>query len=113
MIQGWLKTLDTTMSLISEYWDEILQFIGSIKLDEVRAMENQLGASGFVVNIILLWNSLSSQTALELIEAMGDDVLAEDAARLSLLKRERPASDPGPKRIRPVRCRCRCKKVLV
>jgi Tn3 transposase DDE domain len=91
MIQGWLKTLDTTMSLISGYWDEILRFVGSIKLDKVKTVENQLGASGFVVNNIVLWNSLSSQTALELIEAMGDDVLAEDAARLWLLKRERPA----------------------
>ena len=155
-------------NLITEYWDEILRFIGSIKLGKVKAvdamrviarngslgglgnaiqeigriaktlylldyvndeatqrrvhlvlthhetrhslaravvhgkqgeirqhykkgMENQLGALGFVVNIIVLWNSLYSQAALELIEAMGDDVLAEDAARLSPLKRERPA----------------------
>jgi hypothetical protein len=34
---------------------------------------------------------LYTQAALELITAMGDEVLAEDVVRLSPLKRERPA----------------------
>ena len=59
---------------------------GEIRQHYKKGMENQLGALGFVVNIIVLWNSLYSQAALELIEAMGDDVFAEDAARLSPLK---------------------------
>ena len=54
-------------------------------------MEDQLGALGLVVNAIALWNARYLQAALGVIEAMGDAVLEEDVARLSPLKRERPA----------------------
>ena len=71
-----------------------------------------MDTSGFVVNTIVLWNWLCSQAALELIEGMGDDVLAEDAARLSLLKREWPARCcvVSKKRERPVKCNLVSKK---
>ena len=49
-------------------------------------MENQLGALGFVINAIALWNTRYMQAALSLIQELGDDVLDEDVARLSPLK---------------------------
>lgn len=49
-------------------------------------MEDQLGALGLVVNAIALWNSRYMQAALEMVEAIGDDVLEDDVARLSPLK---------------------------
>ena len=64
---------------------------GEIRQHYRVGMEDQLGALGFVVNVMVLWNSLCTQAALELIEAMGDGVLEADVARLSPLKRERPA----------------------
>ena len=59
---------------------------GEVRQHYVKGMETQLGALGFVLNIMVLWNSLYTQAALELIEAMGDDVLEKDVVRLSPLK---------------------------
>ena len=59
---------------------------GEIRQHYVKGMEAQLGALGFVLNIMVLWNSLYTQAALELIEAMGDEVLEQDVVRLSPLK---------------------------
>jgi TnpA family transposase len=59
---------------------------GELRQRYRAGMENQLGALGLVVNIVALWNTLYTQAALSLIEAMGDDVLEEDVARLSPLK---------------------------
>ena len=59
---------------------------GQIKKKYRAGMELQLGALGLVVNVITLWNTLYAQAALNLLEAMGDDLLEEDVARLSPLK---------------------------
>ena len=49
-------------------------------------MEAQLGALGLVLNAALIWNTLYAQAALELLGAMGHQILEEDVARLSPLK---------------------------
>ena len=59
---------------------------GEVREKYRAGMEDQLGALGLVVNAIALWNSRYMQAALGLIEAMGDQVLEEDLARLSPLK---------------------------
>jgi TnpA family transposase len=59
---------------------------GQIKKKYRAGMELQLGALGLVVNIVVLWNTLYAQAALELLEAMGEDMLEEDLARLTPLK---------------------------
>jgi TnpA family transposase len=59
---------------------------GEIRQHYKVGMESQLGALGFVVNIIVLWNTLYTQAALELVEAIGDEVQDEDVVRLSPLK---------------------------
>lgn len=50
-----------------------------------EGQEDQLGALGLVVNMIILWNTVYMQAALEEIAAEGVPVLREDAARLSPL----------------------------
>ena len=52
----------------------------------VRGMEAQLGALGFMVNVIVLWNSLYTGAALEVIEGLGGAVSAVDVERLTPLK---------------------------
>jgi hypothetical protein len=47
--------------------------------------EDQLGALGLVVNIIVLWNTLYIDAALEQLQAAGYPVQSEDVARLSPL----------------------------
>ena len=47
--------------------------------------EDQLGALGLVVNVIVLWNSLYMDAALARLRAEGLDVRDEDVARLSPL----------------------------
>jgi TnpA family transposase len=59
---------------------------GEIRRRYKSGMELQLGALGLAVNIVIIWNTLYYQAILELINAMGDDVLEEDVARLSPLK---------------------------
>jgi TnpA family transposase len=59
---------------------------GEVRQHYQVGMESQLGALGFVVNVIVLWNTLYTQAALEIIAAMGDDVFEEDVMRLSPLK---------------------------
>jgi TnpA family transposase len=59
---------------------------GEIRQHYVRGMEAQLGALGFMVNVIVLWNSLYTGAALSMIEAMGDEVLEMDVERLTPLK---------------------------
>ena len=46
----------------------------------------QLGVLGLVVNAVALRNTRYLQAALDVIGAMGEDVKAEDVARLSPLK---------------------------
>ena len=59
------------------------------KHDELRqhyreGQEDQLGALGLVVNVIVLWNTIYMDAALNQLRAEGLDVRPEDAARLSL-----------------------------
>jgi hypothetical protein len=51
-------------------------------------MEDQLGALGLVVNVMVLWNTRSIQAALEGIERQGTIVRPGDVARLSPLRHE-------------------------
>ena len=50
-----------------------------------RDREGQFGALGLVVNIIVLWNMIHVDAALEQFRAEGCSVRAEDIARLSPL----------------------------
>ncbi|MEZ1612191.1 Tn3 family transposase, partial [Pseudomonas aeruginosa] len=50
-----------------------------------RPQEDQLGALGLVVNIIVLWNTLYMTAAVERLKQHGYPVLEEDLARLSPL----------------------------
>ena len=45
-----------------------------------------MGALGFVVNCIVVWNTRYMQAALHWLEAMGEDTLEADVVRLSPLK---------------------------
>ena len=47
--------------------------------------EDQLGALGLVVNVIILWNTIYMDVALDQLRASGRDVRNEDVARLSPL----------------------------
>ncbi len=60
--------------------------LGEIRQHYVRGMEAQLGALGFMVNVIVVWNSLYTSAALEQIEATGESVLEADVERLTPLK---------------------------
>lgn len=59
---------------------------GEMRRSYKTGMELQLGALGLAVNIVIVWNTVYYQAILNLLEAMGDDVLEEDVARLSPLK---------------------------
>lgn len=48
-------------------------------------LEDQLGALGLVINIIVLWNTLYINAALQQLEAEGFPIEPEDVARLSPL----------------------------
>ena len=50
-----------------------------------EGQEDQLSALGLVVNIIVLWNTLYMDAALNRLRAEGHDVRDEDVARLSPL----------------------------
>ena len=60
--------------------------LGEIRQHYVRGMEAQLGALGFMVNVIVLWNSLYTGAALEVIEELGGAVSEVDVERLTPLK---------------------------
>jgi hypothetical protein len=51
-----------------------------------EGQEDPLGALGLVVNVIVLWNTIYMDAALDLLRAEGFDVRAEDVARLSPLR---------------------------
>jgi TnpA family transposase len=59
---------------------------GEIRQKYREGMEDQLGALGLVANAVTLWNTQYLQAGLGVVEAMGDEVLEEDVARLSPLK---------------------------
>lgn len=47
--------------------------------------EDQLGALGLVVNLVVLWNTIYMDAALDQLRAEGYEVLADNVARLSPL----------------------------
>jgi TnpA family transposase len=58
---------------------------GELRQRYREGQEDQLGALGLVVNIIILWNTLYINAALEQLQAEGYPVKPEDVARLSPL----------------------------
>jgi hypothetical protein len=58
---------------------------GELRQRYREGQEDQLGALGLVVNVIVLWNSLYMDAALNQLRAEGYDVRDEDVTRLSPL----------------------------
>jgi hypothetical protein len=58
---------------------------GELRQRYREGQENQLGSLGLVVNVIVLWNTIYMDAALNQLRAEGFDVRAEDVARLSPL----------------------------
>ena len=58
---------------------------GELRQRYREGQEDQLGALGLVVNMIILWNTLYMNAALEQLQAEGYPLRAEDVARLSPL----------------------------
>jgi TnpA family transposase len=58
---------------------------GELRQRYREGQEDQLGALGLVVNIIILWNTLYINAALEQLAGEGYPIQPEDAARLSPL----------------------------
>ena len=58
---------------------------GELRQRYREGQEDQLGALGLVVNMIVLWNTIYIQAALDQLRAEGFTVLDEDVARLSPL----------------------------
>lgn len=61
---------------------------GELRQRYREGQEDQLGALGLVVNVIVLWNTLYMDAALTHLEATGTVVKGEDKARLSPLGHE-------------------------
>ena len=61
---------------------------GELRQRYRESQEDQLGALGLVVNVIVLWNTIYMDAALDLLRAEGFDVRDEDVARLSPLGNE-------------------------
>jgi TnpA family transposase len=58
---------------------------GELRQRYREAQEDQLGALGLVVNIIVLWNTIYMDAALEKLQKEGHPIQPEDVARLSPL----------------------------
>ena len=58
---------------------------GELRQRYREGQEDQLGGLGLVVNIIVLWNTIYMDVALNQLRAEGFDVRPEDVARLSSL----------------------------
>ena len=58
---------------------------GELRQRYREGQEDQLGALGLVVNVIVLWNTIYMDAALNRLRAEGYDVRDEDVARLSPL----------------------------
>ena len=56
---------------------------GELRKKYRERQEDQLGALGLVLNIIVLWNTIYMNAALESLKAQGEPVLPEDRRRLS------------------------------
>lgn len=59
---------------------------GELRQPYREGQEDQLGALGLVLNILVLWNTRYMQVALDELDRHGMEVKAEDVARLSPLK---------------------------
>jgi len=53
-----------------------------------EGQEDQLGALGLVVNVMILWKAIDMNAAIEPLKAEGDRVREEDAVRWSPLSHE-------------------------
>jgi len=58
---------------------------GELRQRYLEGQEDQLGALGLVVNVIVLWKTIYMDAALDQLRAEGFDVRQEDVARLSPL----------------------------
>ncbi|AZE56926.1 Mobile element protein [Pseudomonas synxantha] len=58
---------------------------GELRQRYREGQEDQLGTLGLVVNIVVLWNTISMTAAMERLKQHGYPVLEEDLARLSPL----------------------------
>jgi len=58
---------------------------GELRQRYREGQEDQLGALGLVVNVIVLWNTIYMDAALDQLRAEGFDIRPEDVARLSPL----------------------------
>ncbi len=58
---------------------------GELRQRYRKGQEDQLGALGLVVNVIVLWNTIYMDAALNRLRGEGYDVRDEDVARLSPL----------------------------
>jgi hypothetical protein len=58
---------------------------GELRQRYRKGPENQRGALGLIVNVLVLWNTVSMQAALDQLRAEGHDVRPDDVARLSPL----------------------------
>ncbi len=58
---------------------------GELRQRYREGQEDQLGALGLVVNLVVLWNTIYMDAALDRLRAEGFDVRPEDVARLSPL----------------------------
>lgn len=86
---------------------------GELRQRYSEGMEDQLGALGFMVNVVILWNTVYTARAIEQIRAEGTRVHAADIARLSPLGSEhlnmlgrynfKLAPEIGAGRLRPLR----------
>jgi Tn3 transposase DDE domain len=61
---------------------------GEVRQRYREGQEDQLGASGLVVNVRVLWNTLYMDAALADLRRTGTEVKPEDVARLSPLGHE-------------------------
>jgi TnpA family transposase len=61
---------------------------GELRQNYREGQEDQLGALGLVLNMIVLWNTIYIETALNQLRAAGYRVKDEDACRLSPLQHE-------------------------
>jgi TnpA family transposase len=59
---------------------------GEIRQRYREGQEDQLGSLGLVVNVLVLWNTLYTEAALNQLRFRGGDVKPEDVARLSPLE---------------------------
>src|SRR2546427_4079720 len=59
---------------------------GELRQRSRAGQEDQLGILGLVVNLIVLWHTISMEAALQQLKAAGDPVRAADVARLTPLR---------------------------